>query len=71
MIRKIIPGMIANDICGVQPMTGPTGLIFSLRAKFGRNELERFVDEMLTGVPTPATKELGDYLLDDKPAKFN
>lgn len=31
MIRRIIPGTIATEIVGVQPMSGPTGLIFSLR----------------------------------------
>ena len=31
MIRRIIPGTIATEIVGVQPMTGPTGLVFSLR----------------------------------------
>lgn len=31
MIRRIIPGTIATELVGVQPMTGPTGLVFSLR----------------------------------------
>lgn len=31
MIRRIVPGTIATEIVGVQPMTGPTGLVFSLR----------------------------------------
>lgn len=31
MIRRIIPGTIATEIVGVQPMTGPTGLVFSMR----------------------------------------
>ena len=31
MIRRIIPGTIATEVVGVQPMTGPTGLVFSLR----------------------------------------
>lgn len=34
MIRRIIPGMIAADICGVQPMTGPSGLVMSIRSKY-------------------------------------
>ena len=29
-----MPNLIAYDVCGVQPMTGPTGLIFALRPKF-------------------------------------
>lgn len=31
MIRRIVPGTIASEIVGVQPMTGPTGLVFSMR----------------------------------------
>ena len=34
MIRRAMPNLIAYDVCGVQPMTGPTGLIFALRPKF-------------------------------------
>lgn len=34
MIRRIIPGSIATELVGVQPMTGPTGLVFSLRFVF-------------------------------------
>jgi len=37
LVRRAAPKMIAYDICGVQPMTGPTGLIFALRATYGRN----------------------------------
>lgn len=35
MIRRIIPGTIATELVGVQPMTGPVGLIYSLRYKYG------------------------------------
>jgi len=34
LVRRAMPNLIAYDICGVQPMTGPTGLIFAMRAKF-------------------------------------
>jgi len=34
LVRRAVPNMIAYDICGVQPMTGPTGLIFAMRAKY-------------------------------------
>jgi hypothetical protein len=34
MIRRIIPGTIATDLVGVQPMTGPVGLVYSLRFAF-------------------------------------
>ena len=34
MIRRIIPGTIASELVGVQPMSGPVGLVYSLRYKF-------------------------------------
>ena len=34
LLRRTMPNMIAYQICGVQPMTGPTGLIFAMRSKF-------------------------------------
>ena len=34
LVRRALPNMIAYDICGVQPMTGPTGLIFAMRSRF-------------------------------------
>lgn len=33
IVKRIIPQMIAADICGVQPMSGPVGGIFSMRIK--------------------------------------
>lgn len=35
MIRRATPNLIAFDICGVQPMPAPTGLIFALKTKMG------------------------------------
>ncbi|MGL5307504.1 MAG: hypothetical protein ACRC9Y_15435, partial [Aeromonas veronii] len=35
MVRRAIPNMIAFDICGVQPMSQPTGQVFTLRALYG------------------------------------
>jgi hypothetical protein len=37
LVRRALPNLIAYDICGVQPMTGPTGLIFAMRSKY-RNQ---------------------------------
>jgi len=37
LIRRSMPKLIAYDICGVQPMTGPTGLIFAMRSSYGTN----------------------------------
>ena len=33
LVRQSMPNLIAYDVCGVQPMTGPTGLIFAMRAR--------------------------------------
>jgi len=35
MVRRSVPAMLAFDIFGVQPMKGPTGLIFALRSQYG------------------------------------
>ncbi len=49
MVRRAMPQLIAYDVCGVQPMSGPTGLIFALKSR---------VDSMsgaeLPGVSEPA-----------------
>ena len=34
MIRRAMPNLVAYDVCGVQPMTGPTGLIFAMRPRY-------------------------------------
>jgi hypothetical protein len=34
LVRRALPNLIAYDVAGVQPMTGPTGLIFAMRAKY-------------------------------------
>ena len=35
LVRRSLPNLIAYDICGVQPMTGPTGMIFAMRSMYG------------------------------------
>ena len=34
LVRRAMPNLMAYDICGVQPMTGPTGLIFAMRSRY-------------------------------------
>jgi hypothetical protein len=34
LVRRALPNLMAYDVCGVQPMTGPTGLIFAMQAKY-------------------------------------
>jgi len=35
LIRRAMPNLIAYDVAGVQPMSGPTGLIFAMKARYG------------------------------------
>ena len=47
LIRRSMPNLIAYDICGVQPMSGPTGLIFAMRSRKGsQTGDETFYDEV-------------------------
>ena len=34
LIRRAMPNLVAYDICGVQPMSGPTGLIFAMKSHY-------------------------------------
>ena len=34
LIRRAMPNLVAYDICGVQPMSGPTGLIFAMKSQY-------------------------------------
>jgi len=34
LVRRAMPAMVAYDMCGVQPMTQPTGLIFAMKSKY-------------------------------------
>jgi hypothetical protein len=46
LIRRAMPNLIAYDICGVQPMSGPTGLIFAMKSQYeGRDGVEALYNE--------------------------
>ena len=50
LVRRAMPNLIAYDVCGVQPMTGPTGLIFAMRSSFlSQDGAEALVDESMPG----------------------
>ena len=38
LVRRAMPNLVAYDVCGVQPMTGPTGLIFAMRARYAAQD---------------------------------
>ena len=47
LIRRSMPNLLAYDLCGVQPMNGPTGLIFAMRSRYeGQGGPETFYNEV-------------------------
>ena len=49
LVRRALPNLIAYDVAGVQPMTGPTGLIFAMRARYtNQSGTEAFYNEANT-----------------------
>jgi len=60
LVRRAMPNLIAYDICGVQPMSGPTGLIFAMKAKYvnaanDRGGAEALFDEAATDYANKTT----------------
>lgn len=53
LVRRSMPNLIAYDVCGVQPMNGPTGLIFAMRSQYANSTdstvSEAFYNEANTG----------------------
>jgi hypothetical protein len=57
LVRRSLPNLIAYDICGVQPMTGPTGLIFAMRSRYtNQTGTEAFYDEANAGFSGAASQ---------------
>ena len=50
LVRRAMPNLIAYDVAGVQPMSGPTGLIFAMKAKYGDGNA-------ITGAPSAGQPE--------------
>jgi hypothetical protein len=51
LVRRAMPNLIAYDVAGVQPMTGPTGLIFAMRSSYASQDgAEALVDEADSGI---------------------
>jgi len=56
LVRRSLPNLIAYDIAGVQPMTGPTGLIFAMRSRYAtQGGTEAFYNEANAGFSGDAT----------------
>jgi len=58
LVRRAMPNLIAYDVAGVQPMTGPTGLIFAMRSRYtnqtGTESMFNEADTDFSGAGTQA-----------------
>ena len=58
LVRRALPNLMAYDVAGVQPMTGPTGLIFAMKSKYstqaGAEALFNEADTDFSGAASPA-----------------
>lgn len=69
LVRRAMPNLIAYDICGVQPMTGPAGLIFAMRSRYANqagteafyNEADTTFGTITAGANTLGDKHVGGY----------
>ena len=63
LIRRSMPNLIAYDLCGVQPMNGPTGLIFAMRSRYtsqaGTETFYNEVDSAYSGQDSGFNNTLG------------
>jgi hypothetical protein len=67
LVRRALPNLMAYDVCGVQPMTGPTGLIFAMRSRYANqagteafyNEADTAFSTVVSGANTIAQKNVG------------
>jgi hypothetical protein len=56
LIRRAMPNLVAYDLAGVQPMNGPTGLIFAMRSRYksqtGDEAFYNEADSAFSGIGT-------------------
>jgi hypothetical protein len=58
LVRRAMPNLIAYDIAGVQPMSGPTGLIFAMKSKYStQGGTEALFNEADTGFSGTGTHQ--------------
>jgi len=62
LVRRSLPNLMAYDVCGVQPMTGPTGLIFAMRSVYaGANSSLNVYTEALFNEANTAYSGTGTF----------
>ena len=63
LIRRAMPNLVAYDLAGVQPMNGPTGLIFAMRSRFtNQSGSEALFDEADTAFSNSGISTSGRYV---------
>ena len=60
LVRRAMPNLVAYDVCGVQPMTGPTGLIFAMKSRYRTTRAGATTGNEAMGVDEPITGFSGD-----------
>jgi hypothetical protein len=63
LVRRAMPNLMAYDVCGVQPMSGPTGLIFAMKSRYtggSTSNDEAFFDEAKTGFSGDGSNKSAD-----------
>jgi len=74
LVRRAMPNLIAYDVCGVQPMTGPTGLIFAMKSAYkttrggATSGNEALFDEAITGFSGDSSFDQSTASVEDDPA---
>ena len=62
LVRRAMPNLMAYDVCGVQPMSGPTGLIFAMKSRYtaqdGTEALFNEADSAFSG--SASSSQTGD-----------
>ena len=62
LVRRAMPNLMAYDVCGVQPMSGPTGLIFAMRSRYeNQGGEEALFNEPDTGFSAAGDATAGAY----------
>ena len=62
LVRRAMPNLMAYDVCGVQPMSGPTGLIFAMRSRYeNQGGEEALFNEPDSGFTAGYDANQGDY----------
>lgn len=66
LVRRTMPNLMAYDLCGVQPMQMPTGLIFAMRSRYGtQSGAEAFYQEANTAFSGTGTHNSSDPFATD------